>query len=176
MQQPDSRIGIDVGGIPVTIRPITPADRKIEDDFVRNLSDEARYYRFHSALKELTPEMLERFTQVNYPDDMALIATVENSGVLKEIAVARYARLPGRDAAEVAVVVANEWQGKGIGSRLLLELRDIAVNAGIHELYMDVLSENRRMIKLAQALGFHVLPMKDDYTTRQLGKTVPHES
>lgn len=176
MQPPDIRQDIEINGRMITIRLITPADREIEAEFVRNLSDEARYYRFHSALRELTPEMLERFINMDYPQNAALIATVRQDGKEREIAVARFARCPEQDAAEVAIVVGDEWQGMGIGTRLLLELRKIAISAGIRELHMNVLRENHGMIKLARKLGFHTLPVSDDYTTCQLGKTVPTDS
>lgn len=172
MQPPDIRVVIDLRGTTVTIRPITPADKEIEAAFVRNLSEQSRYDRFHGTLKALTPAQLERFTNVAYPDNMALIATLHEDGKEKQIAVARYAKFPDRDAAEVAIVVADEWQDLGLGRRLLIELRTVAVAAGIHELQMNVLTENRRMMKLAQDLGFRTVPTVDDYTARQLGKTI----
>ena len=147
-------------------------DKEIEDEFVRNLSEKSRYYRFHSVLRELTPEWLERFTNVNYPDDMALNATILEDGKNKQIAVARYSKFPDRDAAEVAVVVADTWQGLGLGTRMLIEIRNIALDAGIHELHMTVLSENRRMMKLARELNYHLDPIQADTTTRELGKPI----
>jgi acetyltransferase len=172
MQPPDVHIQLDIRGATVTIRPITPADRDIEAEFVRQLSAQSRYYRFHASLKELTPEQIEQFTRVRFPENMALIATVPVEGREKEIAVARYARLPQHNIAEVAIVVADEWQGLGIGSRMLSELRRIAVGAGIRELYMSVLTENRRMIKLAHQLGFRTERLQDDYTAQRLGKVI----
>jgi acetyltransferase len=74
MQSPDIRIDFDLRGTTVTIRTMTAVDRDIESEFVRNLSEESRYYRFHSALRELTPELLDRFTNVKYPENMALDA------------------------------------------------------------------------------------------------------
>ena len=157
---PDYRDSLEVAGTLVTIRTIRPADRDIEQQFVRGLSPASRYYRFHSALKELTPAMLERFTQVNYPDEMALIAIVPEGGGEREIGVARYARFPGTDRAEVAVVVADAWQGQGIGARLLLDLRNLARDAGIRQFEASVLPGNKRMLKLARELGFTVRPAK----------------
>lgn len=168
---PDYRDVFDVADTRVTIRTIRPDDRDIEQQFVRQLSPTSRYYRFHSALKELTPDMLEHFTHVNYPDEMALIATVAQETGEREIGVARYARLPGTDRAEVAVVVADTWQGKGIGARLLLDLRDIAREAGIRHIEASVLPGNKRMLELARNLGFTLKPARTDAdTTLELGK------
>jgi acetyltransferase len=64
-------------GIDLTIRPIRPEDAEMEQDFVRGLSDQTKYFRFMQAIKELTPEMLVRFTQIDYDREMALIGVVE---------------------------------------------------------------------------------------------------
>lgn len=176
MPAPDVRLIHDARGTPVTIRTITPADRDIEATFVRGLSDQSRYYRFHAALRELTPELLERFTFVSFPDNMALIATIEVEGREQQIAVARFAAsAPDGSAAELAVVVADEWQGRGIGTRLLVELRDIALAAGYRRLHMSVLSENGRMMDLARRLGFVAGPPTDGFVSRELGKSISVE-
>lgn len=160
MIPPEYRDTLETAGATVAIRTMRPSDREREQQFVRELSEQSRYYRFHSALKELTPYMLERFTHVNYPDEMALIATVPNMEGEKEIGVARYARAPGSDTAEIAVVVADAWQGNGIGTRLLVGLRDLATEAGIRHIEASVLSENARMVDMAKELGFSLKPMK----------------
>ena len=147
-----------------------PTDREIEQAFVRGLSSETRYFRFHSAVRELSPALLERFTNVNYPGEMALIATIEEGGGERLIGVARYVRLEDSPAAEMAIVVADEWQGKGIGTRLLIDLRSCAIAAGFREMKASVLSENRRMYELARKLGYIVEPRHGDYRTVELGK------
>ena len=171
MLPPDYKDTLEIADATVTIRTMQSADRDIEQRFVRGLSTQSRYYRFHSVLKELTPYMLERFTHVNYPDEMALIATVPEGVGEIQIGVARYVRIPKSDTAEIAVVVADAWQGKGIGSRLLVDLRHLAMNAGIKHIEASVLSENRRMLDLARELGFSLKAMKPmDYLTLELGK------
>ena len=173
MNPPDYRASLDIAGTLVTIRTMQSSDRDIEQQFVRELSPMSRYYRFHSALRELTPYMLERFTHVNYPDEMALIATVPEGNGEREIGVARYARYPGTDRAEVAIVVADAWQGKGIGSRLLIDLRNLAHEAGIKHLEASVLSGNSRMLDLARTLGFSIKPINPaDSMTIELGKDI----
>jgi acetyltransferase len=169
---PDYTATLDVEGTRVTIRTMRPTDRDIEDQFVRRLTPASKYYRFHSALRQLTAPMLDRFTQVNYPDEMALIATVREAESEREIAVARYVHTREPDTAEIAVVVADEWQGKGIGRRLLLDLRDIAYRAGFRHLEARVLPDNRRMLQLAKDLGFRVKPGGDDPSAVELGKDV----
>jgi len=141
-------------GATVTIRPIRPTDAGIEQEFVARLSDRARRYRFLSGLKELTPAMLRRFIDVDFPQELALIATVPVEGRECEVAVARYAggSAPGR--VEFAVVVADDWQRKGIGRALLERLFAVAREQGFAMIEGLVLRENLGMLKLMDRMGF----------------------
>jgi len=171
-EPPDYREQIDVAGTPVTLRSMRPSDRDIEDRFVRDLSPDSRYLRFHATLKQLTPAMLERFTNPDYPSEMALIATIADGDAERQIGVARYVRTPGSDRAEVAVAVADDWQGKGVGGRLLRRLRDIAGETGVRHFEATVLPHNQRMLALARELGFTRLTGPTDGRTVELGKDV----
>jgi acetyltransferase len=169
---PDFHDEYHAGDVLVRIRPIRPDDRQREAEFVRRLSPASRYFRFHSALRELTPQMLERFTQVDYPDNMALVALVDGPEGEEQVGVARYVRNPGTATAEIAIVVADDWQGRGIATRLLTDLRDVARQAGITHLVASVLRENGRMLELVRRLGFSVEPQRCEFRTSQLGKHV----
>jgi acetyltransferase len=169
---PDYTDFLDIDGTRVTIRTMQPTDREIEAQFVRHLTPTSKYYRFHAALRELTASMLDHFTNVNFPDEMALIATIREADAEREIGVARYMRAQGSDTAEIAVVVSDEGQGKGIGCKMLKDLRDIAHQAGIRHLEARVLPDNRRMLQLAKNLGFRIKPRGDDPGAIELGKDV----
>ena len=138
----------------VTVRPIRPEDAYIERDFVRNLSLQAKYFRFMHALHELTQEMLIRFTQIDYDREMAFIAVVQQDGEDVEIGVARYVMNPDRHSCEFALVVADQWQKKGIGSYLMTQLMQAAKNRGFDTMMGEVLADNEHMLDLAQRLGF----------------------
>ena len=141
------------GGAVVKVRPIRPEDAEMEASFVRNLSDHARHFRFGTAMKELTREMLVRFTQIDYDRELALLGLVEQGGREVEIAVARYARTSA-EAADVAIVVGDAWQGKGIGRRLLVRLIELARARGVRRLEGEMLSENLPIRNLLASLGF----------------------
>ncbi len=96
---PDSRDTPDVAGTCITIRTMQPADRDIEQRFMTGLSPQSRYHRFHSPLKALDPAMLDHFTHVNYPENMALVASFPVGTGEREIGVARYAWNAGADRA-----------------------------------------------------------------------------
>ena len=138
----------------VTIRPIRPDDGELEQDFVRNLSDESRYFRFSETVRELSPRMLSHFTRVDYDRHMALIAVSERDGHEIQIGVARYVAGGDRRRCEFAIVIADDWQRKGLGTRLMQALMAAARGAGIREMYGEVLASNRKMLELTAKLGF----------------------
>ena len=161
---------IVVDGRTVTIRTMQPEDQEHERRFHASLSRQSRYYRFHAAMKELSADMLEHFTHIDYPLEMALVAMIDDADEEVQIGVARYTRLENPETAEFAIVVTDDWQGKGIGTRLLLDLRSCAIAAGINTLKASVLSENRRMYTFCRKLGFEVEPHHNDYSIVELGK------
>jgi acetyltransferase len=139
----------------IGVRPIRPEDAEMEASFVRNLSDAARHFRFMIALKELTREMLVRFTQIDYDRELALVALVEQEGKETQIAVARYIKVDA-GTAHVAIVVADAWQGRGVGSRLLRMLVETARARGVRRLEGEVLAENTAALTLMRGAGFSV--------------------
>jgi acetyltransferase len=145
-------------GTELTIRPIRPEDARIEQTFVCTLSPQSRYFRFMESLQELTPQMLVRFTQIDYDREMALIATTTRDGEEVEIAVARYGTNPDGESCEFAIVVADEWQCRGLGTRLLSLLIDHARARGLRRMEGTVLADNAAMLALARKLGFTAAP------------------
>lgn len=141
-------------GSQVTIRPIRPEDAEIEQAFVRNLSDESRYFRFMDTVRELSPQMLRRFTRVDYLLHMALLAVAERDGRETQVAVARYIADEELQRCEFAIVVADDWQRKGLGARLMRALTAAARGAGIRVMFGEVLAGNHKMLRLMAKLGF----------------------
>jgi len=151
-----------VDGRDITIRPIRPEDAEIEQEFVRSLSPQAKYFRFMQALQELTPQMLIRFTQMDYSRELALIAVTDVKGKEVEVAVARYSTKPDGNTCEFAVVVSDKWQRHGIGQRLMLGLMEAARNKGFRVIEGEILTDNKPMIGLVKKLGFHVETSPED--------------
>ncbi len=144
-------------GPAVTLRPIRPEDAEMEQAFVRSLSPESRYFRFMDTLRELTPAMLVRFTQIDYDREMAFVATLEEGGREAEIGAARYIANPDGESCEFALVIADDWQRKGLGRRLMDQLIDVARARGLRSMIGHVLAENRGMLQLCQGLGFSII-------------------
>jgi acetyltransferase len=143
-------------GTDLVIRPIRPEDAEIEQTFVRKLSERAKYFRFMQSINELTPQMLARFTQIDYDREMALIAVVEVGGRETEIGVARYISNPDGKSCEFAIVVADDWQQQGIAHRLMQKLIETARSHALQLMEGEVLSSNQEMLSLAAELGFSI--------------------
>mgnify|MGYP000329868391 FL=1 len=138
------------------IRPIRPEDARLEQQLMAKLSDRTRFLRFMYTLRELTPAMLSRFTQIDYDREMALIAVRETPEGEQQVGVARYIIKLDGEGCEFAIVLADELQGRGLASRLFRDLIDVARDRGLK--YMDgvALRENSNMIRLARELGFSI--------------------
>jgi acetyltransferase len=141
-------------GTIIAIRPIRPEDAALERAFVNGLSARSRYLRFMYSMKEISPSMLARFTQIDYDREMALIALVNDAEEPRQIGVARYVLNPDGRTGEFAIVVAETWQHRGLATELLRRLIDTARDRGLEQLDGLVLAENRGMIAFAKSLGF----------------------
>ncbi len=159
-------------GTDLTIRPIRPEDAQLEQTFVRSLSEQTKYFRFMQAIKELTPEMLVRFTQIDYDREMALIGVMEQGGTEVEVGVARYMSRPGGDACEFAIVVCDECRNRGIGARLMRSLMHNARVRGLRVMEGEVLSANTRMLALVKSLGFAITSDRNDPSVKLVSKVL----
>jgi acetyltransferase len=150
-------------GTNVCIRPIRPEDAEIEQAFVVHLSAESKYFRFMHGLEQLSPLMLARLTQIDYDRELALIAVI-NEGTPHAciISVARFSMNPDRHSCEFAVTVADDYQRKGIGRYLLKRLMTVAHDRGVEVFEGEVLSNNVKMLRLMERLGFHLAHNKDE--------------
>jgi acyl-CoA synthetase (NDP forming)/GNAT superfamily N-acetyltransferase len=136
----------------VHLRPIRPSDADRLRDFHARLSPETVYNRFFTMLRTLPARDVERFTTVDHEDREAVVAVL-HGGI---VGVARYDRNPGTADAEVAVVVEDAHQGRGLGPLLLEHLTAAARERGIERFTADVLPSNRRMITVFRSAGFEV--------------------
>jgi acetyltransferase len=143
-------------GSPLLVRPIRPEDAGLELAFVHGLSESSRYLRFMNAVRELSPAMLARFTQIDYDRDMAFIALEQAAGPVRQVGVVRYVSNPDGSSCEFAVVVADAWQGKGLGRILLSMLIEAARESSLALLVGHVLSHNHVMLGLCERLGFSI--------------------
>ncbi|KJJ95425.1 GCN5 family acetyltransferase [Burkholderiaceae bacterium 26] len=147
-----------------TVRPILPQDAPLEAALVDGLSSESRYARFLVGGGRLTDEMLAAYTQIDYVNHMALVVSVARPDGTGEDLIADGRFVVEDGVAEFAMLVADAWQGKGVGRRLFATLVRAARVCGAREVFGEVLSINRRMISLARDAGFHVANVPGDAT------------
>lgn len=158
----------------VQIRPIRPEDAEMEQEFVRHLSEDSRYFRFLDALKELPSQLLVRFTQLDYATEMAFIATTLIEDKAIQLGVARYTTNPDGTSCEFALVVSDQWQKEGLGTVLMNELilcakkRHLAVMSG------EVLGNNSIMLHLLQKLGFTTRVAEEEPSLRWVSLDLPN--
>ncbi|MCY4726149.1 GNAT family N-acetyltransferase [Nocardioides sp. STR2] len=139
------------------IRPIQPEDRALLVEFYSRVSDQSKYYRFFSPMPELSERDLDRFTQVDHRDRVAMILLVAG----QMIAVGRYDTIrPGY--AEVAFLVEDAHQGRGIGQLLLEHLAQAGRERGIEEFVAEVLPDNQAMIHTFKDAGYQVRSTFED--------------
>ena len=150
-------------GTDITIRPIRPEDAEIEQKFVSELSNETKYFRFMNYLQELSLEMLVRFTQIDYYNEMALIAVTSDGNDEEQIAVARYMTLPDKKSCEFALVVSDRWQHRGLARHLMPKLMEIARDRGLERMEGQILSNNFRMLDLMESLNFQISNDPEDH-------------
>jgi len=148
-------------GIDIFIRPIRPEDASLLVDMFESLSQRSVYMRFFTPLKRLPQHMLARFTQIDYDREIALVALSESGLEEKMLGVARVISERNQKNAEFSVVVADLWQGRGIGAELLKRCLVIAEKQKIEKVWGTVLAENTQMLALGKKLGFYIKRTKD---------------
>jgi GNAT superfamily N-acetyltransferase len=158
-------------GTEIILRPIHPGDDAIETAFIRGLSRDAGYKRLLSP-RRLTAEEIRRLTRIDYVNEMAYVAVVGYGAQTRMLGVARYARDTAGMDAEFALVVADAWQQKGIGTMLLDTLAQHARAAGIVRLHGITLATNQAVQNLTRRLGFVHKLDPQDATVRLVEKTL----
>jgi len=132
----------------VRIRPICPSDAPSLQAGMRHLSERTRWLRFHMPITHLSDAQVRVLVEVDHHDREALVAEVRRSGGgWRPVGVARYARI-GDDRADLAIVVADAWQGRGIGRLLVDRLAAAAREEGVAAFVAQVMSENRQVLRL----------------------------
>jgi GNAT superfamily N-acetyltransferase len=145
-----------INGAHVSIRPINQHDAAAERAFIQGLSRQSKRYRFLGHMREPSDDFVQRMTNIDQLNHVALVATtrIDSSDII--VGVSRYYFDPQSNQCECAVVVADAWQGKGLGSSLMKHLIQIARGAGIKFMESIDMAENLAMRDFAKRLGFHV--------------------
>jgi acetyltransferase len=149
-------------GRTVLLRPIKPEDEPLWLEMFRNFSEESIRYRFFHIIKDTPHEMRIRYCNIDYDREIAIIPELTENEKRKILGVVRVPILPDQKTGEVAVIVADPWQGLGLGSKMMDYMIEICKDKGLETIYGVMLPDNYRAIELFKKMGFAIKYLGDD--------------
>jgi GNAT superfamily N-acetyltransferase len=159
-------------GEKVTVRFVEPRDGEELQSYFRSLSAGSRYNRFLGAMSELPKPVLDHFTHAGLDDAFSVVATMDVDGFETIVGEGRYGFNDRSENIEFGLSIDDRWQGHGIGSALLANLRCRAAAFGAVRLFGDTLRSNDVMIGLARKSGFAFMPSPGDWKLVRFEKHV----
>ena len=154
----------------VTIRPIRKSDEVREREFLRGLSWETWYFRFHKFVAAPSDKLIHFFTDIDYERHMAFICIIAGANSDEVVGEARYVVNPDGKSCDFGIMIADSWHKSGIAGLLMHALIRTARGRGLERMEGLVLTRNTRMLRFARALGFEVQSMPDDPATKIIVK------
>jgi acetyltransferase len=151
-------------GTDILLRPIRPEDEPLEHELLASLSEATMRARFFSIIKDISHEMLVRYCNIDYDREIAIVAEVREKEKRKLIGIGRLIIDRDFKSGEYAVLVHDDYQGKGLGYKLVDVLIGIAEEKGLERIYGEVLTENEKMLAVCRRLGFTAEWTPDDVT------------
>jgi RimJ/RimL family protein N-acetyltransferase len=140
-----ARFVLDDGTL-INIRPMHPTDESRVRGLFQSLSEQTRYYRFMSRIARVPQKQVQNFVYIDYRSEMAIVGTIPEADGDRIIAIGRYFIDPRTNRAEVAFVVQDDWQNRGIGTFMFKLLIKLAKQNGIEGFSAEVLIENKAML------------------------------
>ncbi len=139
----------------VLLRPIKPEDENRFNELFKSLSEETMRFRFFEIIKELSHDTLSRYCNIDYDREVAIVAELQR-GEPRIIGVVRLILEPDGKSGEFAILVGDEWQGLGLGSRLMDSIIDVGRDMRIEKIFGYVIANNYKMLQLCNKKGFKV--------------------
>jgi len=141
-------------GLDILLRPVKFSDERLLKDFFYSLTDESMYHRFFSSRRDMPHERLQKFVVIDYTKEMVMLAVSEEQGTEVVVGLGQYLIDDLSHTGEIAAVVRDDYQGKGIGAELISYLTYLAKKAGLLGFTAEVLMENIPMLRLFERMGF----------------------
>jgi acetyltransferase len=155
-------------GDSVALRPIKPEDETKLSELFNSFSEETMRFRFFQVIKEISHTMLTRYCNIDYSREIAVVAEMEEGSERRLIGVARLILQPDRKCGEFAVVVGDQWQGFGLGSKMLECIIEIGNDLKLETISGDVLLNNAKMLHLCSKKGFKMEPVDEEVSRATL--------
>ncbi len=150
-------------GQTVFLRPIRPEDEIMEAEMFTTFSSETQRFRFFGPIKDITHEMLIRYTQIDYDREIAIIAELSEGGKKRMLGVVRVISDAYNEMAEFAIVIGDPWQKQGLGGKMMEHMLDICRKRHVKKLYAYTLPDNSGMLHLFKKFGFTIKHDEDLY-------------
>ena len=148
-------------GAEVVLRPIKAEDEARFNDLLKSLSAESMRFRFFAIIKEMSHETLTRYCNLDYDRQIAIVAELQQ-GNRQIIGAGRVIADLDRKKGEFAVLVGDQWQGQGLGSRLMDYVVSVAKDMRLEKIYGYVMAENRKMLNMIEKKGFKTEPLDEE--------------
>ncbi|MEM3673137.1 MAG: GNAT family N-acetyltransferase [Candidatus Bathyarchaeia archaeon] len=145
----------------VVLRPIKPEDEPLWLEMFQNFSEESIRYRFFQIIKDTPHEVRVRYCNIDYDREMAIVAELTENGRRRIVGVVRVSLEPDRKTGEIAFIVADPWQGLGLGTKMVDYAIEVCRDMGVETLYAIMLPDNKRAINLTKKMGFTLKTMED---------------
>jgi acetyltransferase len=155
-------------GRQVLLRPIKPEDEPMWLEMFGRFSESSIRYRFFHQVKDTPHDVRVRYCNIDYDREIAIVAELDVEGKNKIIGVSRVVIESDKRTGEIAFIVADPWQGLGLGTRLVDYIIDICREKKVETLYASVLSENRQAAKLLKKMGFSMEPDEEGISKARL--------
>jgi acetyltransferase len=152
-------------GRTVLLRPIKPEDEPLWLEMFQNFSEESIRYRFFQIIKDTPHEIRVRYCNIDYDREMAIVAELNEEGRRRILGVVRVSLEPDRKSGEIAFIIADPWQGLGLGTKMVDHVIEICKDMKVEMLYGIMLPDNYRAINLMKKMGF-ALKYQDDGTVQ----------
>jgi acetyltransferase len=148
-------------GRTVILRPIRPEDEPLWLEMFQNFSEDSIRYRFFQVLKDTPHEVRVPYCNIDYDREMAIVPEMLEEGRKRILGVARVSIEPDGKTGEIAFIVADPWQGLGLGTKLVDYVLEICVDMKLETIYAIMLPDNYRAIGLMRKMGFTIKSMDD---------------
>jgi acetyltransferase len=145
----------------VLLRPIKPEDEPLWLEMFQNFSEESIRYRFFQIIKDTPHEVRVRYCNIDYDREIAIVAELTEDGRRKILGVVRVSLEPDRKSGEIAFIIADPWQGLGLGTKMVDYVLEICKDMKIETIYAIMLPDNHRAINLVNKMGFNIKYLDD---------------
>ncbi|MEM2110832.1 MAG: bifunctional acetate--CoA ligase family protein/GNAT family N-acetyltransferase [Candidatus Bathyarchaeia archaeon] len=160
-------------GREVLLRPIKPEDEPLLVELFKTFSEETMRFRFFQVIKEISHQTLAKYCNIDYDREMVIVAELSDNGKRCLVGMVRLVVEPDGESGEVAVVVGDPWQNRGIGTKMFDYIIEISKDMGLKRIFGEILAENTKIMHICCSRGFEIKSIDEEtyLATLNLGRS-----